>query len=93
MPETSSGRSWVRWLYNHNPFYFISAMLMLFAVRASYGKLEIGLINCCFAKRDTLATSFTGFSYETDRSFTTPAVFRFPDFSPATTLGAIARIV
>lgn len=46
MPETSSGRSWVRWLYNHNPFYFISAMLMLFAVRASYGKLEIGLINC-----------------------------------------------
>ncbi|OAI53069.1 hypothetical protein AYO47_05520 [Planctomyces sp. SCGC AG-212-M04] len=32
-------------LYNHNPFYAISAMLMLFAVRNAYGQLQIGLIN------------------------------------------------
>jgi len=33
-------------LYNHNPFYVISALLMLFAVRNAYGRLEIGSINC-----------------------------------------------
>lgn len=33
-------------LYNHNPFYVISALLMLFGVRAAYGELEIGHINC-----------------------------------------------
>lgn len=33
-------------LYNHNPFYVISALLMLFAVRNAYGVQEIGSINC-----------------------------------------------
>lgn len=33
-------------LYNRNPFYAISAVLMLYAVRAAYGELEIGAINC-----------------------------------------------
>ena len=33
------------WLYNHNPFYFISALLMLFAVRSAYGELQVGFIN------------------------------------------------
>lgn len=33
-------------LYNHNPFYAISAVLMLFAVQNAYGELEIGAINC-----------------------------------------------
>jgi hypothetical protein len=33
-------------LYNHNPFYVISAVLMLYAVRSLYGELEIGSINC-----------------------------------------------
>ena len=33
-------------LYTQNPFYVISAVLMLYAVRAAYGKLEIGEINC-----------------------------------------------
>lgn len=35
-----------RWLWTNNPFYFISALLMLYAVRATYGQLEIGAINC-----------------------------------------------
>lgn len=34
------------WLYNHNPFYFLSALLMLFAVRSAYGELRIGFIDC-----------------------------------------------
>lgn len=34
------------WLYNHNPFYVISALLMLYSVRSGYGELEIGQINC-----------------------------------------------
>lgn len=33
-------------LYNHNPFYAISTLLMLFAVRNAYGELNIGTINC-----------------------------------------------
>ncbi len=33
-------------LYNHNPFYAISTVLMLFAVRNAYGELRIGAINC-----------------------------------------------
>ena len=36
----------VRWLWNHNPFYFISALLMLYAVRTGYGEQTIGSINC-----------------------------------------------
>ena len=35
-----------RWLWNHNPFYFISALLMLTAVRSGYGEQNIGAINC-----------------------------------------------
>lgn len=41
-----SRSSVVRWLWTNNPFYAISAVLMLYAVRASYGQLEIGAINC-----------------------------------------------
>jgi hypothetical protein len=33
------------WLYNHNPFYGISAALMLFAVHNAYGDQKVGLIN------------------------------------------------
>ena len=36
----------VHWLWTNNPFYFISALLMLYAVRATYGQLEVGAINC-----------------------------------------------
>lgn len=46
MTESSPRPSFVRWLYTHNPFYAISAVLMLYSVRASYGELQIGLINC-----------------------------------------------
>lgn len=46
MTESVPRPSFVRWLYTHNPFYAISAALMLFAVRASYGELQIGSINC-----------------------------------------------
>ncbi len=38
-------RSALSYLYNHNPFYVISAVLMLYAVRSAYGTLEIGMIN------------------------------------------------
>jgi hypothetical protein len=34
------------WLWNHNPFYVISALLMLFGVRQSYGGIAIGTIDC-----------------------------------------------
>ncbi|QDT35875.1 hypothetical protein [Stratiformator vulcanicus] len=34
------------YLYTHNPFYVISAVLLIFAVRAAYGELQIGYINC-----------------------------------------------
>ncbi len=46
MSEPSPRSSLVRWLYTHNPFYAISAALMLYAVRAGYGELQIGSINC-----------------------------------------------
>ncbi|MBX3437388.1 MAG: hypothetical protein KF861_07865 [Planctomycetaceae bacterium] len=36
----------VRCLYTSNPFYVISTVLMLYAVRRVYGDLEIGAINC-----------------------------------------------
>jgi len=42
----NSRSSVVHWLWTNNPFYAISALLMLYAVRASYGELEIGAINC-----------------------------------------------
>ncbi|MBW3541736.1 MAG: hypothetical protein KY476_15825 [Planctomycetes bacterium] len=38
--------TWARWLYTHNPFYAISVVLMLFGVRAAWGELEIGSIDC-----------------------------------------------
>jgi hypothetical protein len=34
-----------QWLYNHNPFYIISTLLMLYAVRSAYGVMAIGEIN------------------------------------------------
>lgn len=42
----NSRSSVVHWLWTNNPFYFISALLMLYAVRSSYGELQIGAINC-----------------------------------------------
>ncbi len=33
-------------LYNHNPFYVISSVLMLISVRLGYGEMPIGEINC-----------------------------------------------
>lgn len=42
----TSRLSVVRWLWTHNPFYFISALLMLYAVRSGYGEQNIGTINC-----------------------------------------------
>ncbi len=33
-------------LYNNNPFYALSAVLMLFSIRSIYGNLAIGDINC-----------------------------------------------
>lgn len=41
-----SRTSIAHWLWNHNPFYVISAFLMLYGVRAGYGELDIGTINC-----------------------------------------------
>ena len=35
MSASASHRSVLRYLYNHNPFYVISAVLMLFAVRSA----------------------------------------------------------
>lgn len=37
-----------KYLYNHNPFYVISTLLMLFSIRSAYGTLEIGAINTSF---------------------------------------------
>lgn len=42
----TSRLSVVRWLWTHNPFYFLSALLMLYAVRSGYGEQNIGEINC-----------------------------------------------
>ena len=42
----TSRLSVARWLWIHNPFYFISALLMLYAVRSGYGEQTIGAINC-----------------------------------------------
>ena len=41
---TNSRPSIARFLWNHNPFYVISALLMLYSVRKSYGELDIGTI-------------------------------------------------
>tara|TARA_R110002111_G_scaffold1157_1_gene8167 strand:+ start:27671 stop:29428 length:1758 start_codon:yes stop_codon:yes gene_type:complete len=46
MTASASHRPVLSYLYNHNPFYVISAVLMLFAVRSAYGTIEIGSINC-----------------------------------------------
>jgi hypothetical protein len=46
VPAPRSSRPFLLRLYNHNPFYVISALLMLFAVRNAYGTQEIGSINC-----------------------------------------------
>lgn len=39
-------RSVWSWLYTNNPFYAISTALMIYAIRAAYGNLVIGEINC-----------------------------------------------
>ncbi|MDA1213892.1 MAG: hypothetical protein O2955_15360 [Planctomycetota bacterium] len=44
-PTPVANPSFLRYVYNHNPFYVISAFLMIYAVRSGYGKLEIGSIN------------------------------------------------
>lgn len=36
---------WLAWLYAGNPFYAISAVLMLYGIRSAYAEAEIGLIN------------------------------------------------
>lgn len=46
MSPTTVRPSFLKLLYNNNPFYVISAVLMAYAVRATYGELEIGAINC-----------------------------------------------
>ncbi len=43
---TGRSTSLVRYLVTHNPFYAISAALLMYSVRAAYGELEIGTINC-----------------------------------------------
>lgn len=58
-PPPRSGRSPFGYLYVHNPFYAVSAALMLYAVRAAYGELEIGAINC-WAMAGTLAAYTLG---------------------------------
>ncbi len=42
----NSRTSVVHWLWNHNPFYLVSSLLMLYGVRAGFGSVEIGAINC-----------------------------------------------
>ena len=44
--STSRSPSLVRYLVTHNPFYAISAVMLMYSVRAAYGELEIGSINC-----------------------------------------------
>lgn len=43
---SNSRQSLAHWLWNHNPFYVVSALLMLYGVRVSYGHMEIGTIDC-----------------------------------------------
>ncbi|AMV19663.1 hypothetical protein [Planctomyces sp. SH-PL14] len=44
-PPSPSPPGFWRWVYNHNPFYVISTLLMLYAVRAAYGVMSIGEID------------------------------------------------
>ena len=44
-PPLESPPGFWRWIYNHNPFYVISTLFMLYAVRAAYGVMSIGEIN------------------------------------------------
>ncbi len=44
--SASRSPSLVRYLVTHNPFYAISAVMLMYSVRAAYGELEIGAINC-----------------------------------------------
>lgn len=43
---SNSRASLARWLWNHNPFYVISALLMLYGVGTAYGEQNIGAIDC-----------------------------------------------
>ena len=57
MSSSLSRPPWAAWLYTHNPFYAISVVLMLYGVRAGYGELEIGSINCWSGRTGTSATT------------------------------------
>src|SRR5262249_41033096 len=46
MAATAVRPSVVKYLYTHNPFYAISAVLMLYAMRAAYERLGIQASNC-----------------------------------------------
>ena len=46
MSNRSLQRRAAGWLYNHNPFYVLSAVLVLRAVQTALGELKIGEINC-----------------------------------------------
>ncbi len=43
---TTGPTPWWKTLYNHNPFYALSTVMMLISVRAAYGEMPIGDINC-----------------------------------------------
>ena len=45
MSEPARPHPIVKYIYTHNPFYAISASLMLYAVLKAYGTLEVGAIN------------------------------------------------
>jgi hypothetical protein len=46
MVATAQRPSIMKYLYTHNPFYAISAVLMLYSIRAAYEKLNGGVSNC-----------------------------------------------
>ncbi|MEX2287400.1 MAG: hypothetical protein WD648_09945, partial [Planctomycetaceae bacterium] len=45
MSESARPPSILKYIYTHNPFYAISASLMMFAVLKAYGTIEVGTIN------------------------------------------------
>ncbi|MCA9081759.1 MAG: hypothetical protein KDA58_14450, partial [Planctomycetaceae bacterium] len=45
-PQPPQTPGWVKFLYNHNPFYLISTAFILFGIRMAYGNVAIGELNC-----------------------------------------------
>ena len=45
MSRSAQRPSVLRYLYTHNPFYAVSAVLMLYAIWAAYSRLEFGAGN------------------------------------------------